>query len=94
MIANQEKESLILEMINTAGEAWRQVPALLSNGMEALWKLCYGKLYHMLLSIGGIADESKKEESELNLPEAIASIKFTLPLLLLTKKQLNEGRRR
>lgn len=77
MIKDQEKESLILEMLNTAIEASEQMHAYLSQGKEALFRQIHQDLYHMMVSIEGIADKLK-EESGLTLPSAVASIKFTL----------------
>lgn len=91
MIKDQEKESLILEMLNTAIEASEQMHAYLSQGKEALFRQIHQDLYHMMVSIEGIADKLKEEESGLTLPAAVASIKFTLQRIFFLQAQ-TDGR--
>lgn len=78
MIKNQEFAGQLLEMMDTLLAASEQIYCYISDGNSGLYTQLSNDMYQMIVGIENIAEDLKEEESALNLPAAIASIRASL----------------
>lgn len=78
MIKNQEFAEQLLEMMETLLAASEQIHRCICEGNSILYTQLANDMYNMIVRIEAIADDLKEEESGLNLPAAIASVRASL----------------
>ena len=95
MIKNQALAEQVLTIMNTMIGVVEELQSALENDKMEEFSEKGIVLFQVVKSIEGVADSLKKEEDGLNLPQAIASVKYSLARILkLGQKDVATAKRK